>query len=252
MLKQPFTILMIFGLGTIFGSFLNVVALRYIDQKSFIDGRSQCPSCYKTISFFELIPVFSFLFLKGKCSQCHQKIGWRYLLVELLTGLLFVFAFIEIGMSIQLLVYLPFFSTLIILSLIDLDIMEIPDWAHVVIFLIALFAIFLDNTFLFERMFGLFVVSVPLAIITHITKGFGFGDVKLMAVSGLLLGVNAVIVAFFISLFLGSLVAIFLLIKKVANKKTAIPFGPFLCIGLFIATFYGNQIMNWYLGLLMI
>ena len=125
-------ILIIFVFGLIIGSFLNVCIYRYQSQESIAKGRSHCQNCDHSLSWYELIPIFSWIFLGGKCKSCKQPISIRYPLVECLTGFIFTGVFLTFGFTLDTLVYFLFVSILIMAGFIDYDSMIIPDRTHII------------------------------------------------------------------------------------------------------------------------
>lgn len=240
----------VFILGTIFGSFYNVIIYRLPKKISFVSGTSFCPSCNTRIMPIDLIPVVSYLFLGGKCRHCKASISMRYPLIEVLTGIIFTLSYLRFDFSFQTLLAMILGSLCIIIAMIDIDTMEILDRFHVFIFALAIIhIIFFSELPLLDHIIGFFIISVFFYIIAIITNGMGGGDIKLVAVSGLLLGYQSMLVGFFIAAITGGLIAIALLLLKAQDRKSLIAFGPFLCIGIFIAYLYGQQLFSWYINL---
>lgn len=242
--------LYVFVLGAIFGSFYNVVIYRLPRKLSISKGTSFCPTCQHRIMPLELVPILSYVFLRGKCAHCHTSISLRYPMIELLTGLTFLLSYLRFGLSYSTLIAMALASICIIVAMIDIDTKEIFDRFHILILVLALFHIFVTSSLEIQsHIIGFFIISIPLYIIALLTGGIGGGDIKLIAVSGLLLGFQATLVAFFIAAMLGGSVAIYLLLSKKTQMKSLIAFGPYLCIGIFIAYLYGYEIFMWYLRL---
>jgi leader peptidase (prepilin peptidase)/N-methyltransferase len=240
-----------FVFGTILGSFYNVVIYRLPKKISFVSGTSFCPNCNHRIMPIDLIPVVSYIFLGGKCRHCKSPISIRYPMIEALTGFIFVMAYIQYGFTLATLVAITLGSLCIIIAMIDIDTMEILDRFHFFILILAIFQIFLiSDLSVIDHIVGFFIISIPFYIIAVLTNGLGGGDIKLIAVSGLLLGYQATLVAFFIAAVLGGLIAVLLLITKQQERKSLIAFGPYLCIGIYIAYLYGQTIFTWYISLI--
>ncbi len=239
--------------GLVLGSFLNVVIYRVPRGNFFAEQRSFCPHCHAQLGARDLIPVFSFLFLRGRCRHCKEPISWRYPLVELFCGGLAVLCLWRFGLSWQALFAFFLFLILTAVSLIDFDTMEIPDLFHVVLLPFAVAAIWLwPEVSLGARLIGLVAVSLPMLILTIlIADAFGGGDIKLMAVCGFLLGYANTLLAFFIALLVGGVCAVVLLIQKRKQKGAArmMPFGPSLCAGVAVALLFGKELLGWYLSL---
>ncbi|MBS7009298.1 prepilin peptidase [Anaerostipes sp.] len=248
-----------FWIGASVFSFVNVLIYRVPRKISFVGGRSFCPSCGTKLKFYDMIPVFSYLFLKGKCRKCRAKISPRYPAVELLGGITAVWcAFLiplEAGAGIYLLKVCFLLLTgalLAAVAFVDVDTMEIPNG-----FVLALACLGIVSLFLFPevslvmRMIGFFAVSVPMLLLTVLIPGaFGGGDIKLMAAAGFLLGVKLIAAAFFFAVLTGGIYGIYLLAGKKKGGKDHFAFGPFLCIGIWAAVCWGNEVISWYLNLL--
>jgi len=243
------TAIFVFIFGTIIGSFLNVLIYRIPLKLDFVKGRSFCPSCHHELSALDLFPVFSYLFLRGKCRYCKTKISLRYPLIELLTGVLFTLVYLRFGSTLETVIGIILACDLIVLAMIDHDTLEFADgFSALIIGLGVLFLVFnYDKVVLIDAMIGMVAVSVPMYLIAVFTGGFGGADIKLMAAAGLLLGYKYILVAFFIGVLFGGTQAIILL-RQGEDKKAMMPFGPHLAIGIFLAFLYGKPILDWYLN----
>ena len=243
------TALFVLLFGTIIGSFLNVLIYRIPLKLDFVKGRSFCPSCHHELGALDLFPVFSYLFLGGKCRYCKTKISLRYPTIELLTGILYTLVYLRYGWSVETLIGIVLASDLIVLAMIDHDTLEFADGfsALVLVLGIAFLILNYEKTVLFDAMIGMVVISVPMYLIAYFTGGFGGADIKLMAAAGVLLGYKYVLVAFFVGVIFGGTQAVILL-RKGKDKKTMMPFGPHLAIGIMLAYLYGKPILDWYLG----
>lgn len=246
-MQLPYLIL-VFIYGAIFGSFFNVVILRLPKKESLIHHSSHCPNCMEPIKPYDLIPIISYIVLGGKCRNCKQQISIRYPLIELLTAVCFTLVFYRYGFSYFSVIGFLLTSILIIIAMIDIDTMEIYDRFHIFILTLAFAILFITPLNLLDHLIGFFIISVPFYIIAYITNGIGGGDIKLIAIAGLLLGYKATLVAFFIASILGGSMAIYLLLTKQKDRKSLIAFGPYLCIGIYFAYLYGNEILSWYLN----
>lgn len=252
------------------GSFLNVVIYRTIHGGSPFEGRSKCPHCKRTIAFRHNIPLLSFLLLRGRCAYCKAEISWQYPFVEFLGGILFVWWFV-IGRGFFFLVQQPFdflqpafwlVVGLVLLSIFVIDqlYMVIPDFLNAFLFVIVLlYRIGLvlanqmqPNDFVSSLVAGFLLTGFfgGLWLITR-RRGFGLGDVKLAPALGLLLGVERLIVAVFLSFIFGALVGSGLLMFKQRKLGQAIPFGPFLVLGTVASLLWGMQLWNWYWGMVL-
>lgn len=238
--------IVIFIFGTIIGSFLNVVIYRLNTGLSIKSGRSRCFSCNKTLAWYELIPIFSFLIQKGRCRTCHSRVSIQYLLVEFFTGALFVissqvvafnFFYSSFGIATLFGFYVILESILIVLFVYDLKHKILPSSILYSFVLISfLYAVFLYS--IGERttldIFAGIILSLPILILWLISKGkwVGFADGILFLGVGFLLGFTLGVQTFLFSFWIGALVAIFLtyLMPKKFNFKSEIPFGPFIIL----------------------
>lgn len=242
--------ILIFFFGAAIFSFLNVVIYRVPKKLSFVKGRSMCPSCEKSLQGLDMVPVLNWLYLGGKCRYCKAKISLRYPLVELLGGVLALLCMMYFTPW-QALVAFAFLCVLTVVALVDLDTMEIPNgfvlWAAA----IAVGSIFVfPELTLLSRIIGIFSVSVPLLLITLLVPGgFGGGDIKLMAACGLFLGWKLTLVSLGFGLLTGGAYAVWLLATRKKGRKEHFAFGPFLCLGMTAALFWGEAVLRWYLGL---
>lgn len=239
------TELIVFIFGLLIGSFLNVLIYRLPRGLSFAKGRSFCPECKKKISWYDNIPLLSFLILKGKCRNCKEKISWRYPAIELLTGTIFLVSYLS---HLSFLGYL-LFSSLIVIFFIDLKHFIIP--LEIIYPLIILFLIFriIDGNFLnyFFSGLGAFLFLLILFLITR-GKGMGFGDVQFAFLMGLALGFPKIIAAFYLAFLTGAIIGLILIIRGKAKFKKPIPFGPFLSGSVFISYLWGEKIVNFVLA----
>ena len=242
---------LIFLLGTIFGSFLNVVIYRLPKKESIIVGRSHCPKCNHVIGPLELIPILSYIMLRGKCKECKSAISLRYPLIEGLTGILFLISYLTFSFTTQLLIALPLSLLLIAIAMIDIDTLEIYDRFQILLLILALLNLIISPLPWIDHVIGFFIISLPFYILALLTNGMGGGDIKLIAIAGFLLGYQATLVTFFISTFTGSIWAIYLLIFKKSGRKAQLPFGPFLCLGIYAAYHFSDVIIQFYLNLWM-
>ncbi|MEG1548005.1 MAG: prepilin peptidase [Clostridia bacterium] len=241
----------LFGLAI--GSFLNVCIWRIPRNESISRGRSHCVKCNTQLKAYELVPLISYIFLRGKCRTCGTRISPLYPLVELLGSAAFVVAAIVYGFTPLAPVMGLFFCTLIAISFIDLHTHTIPDALVITIAALAVLSYLCPppQLTIASRLIGSVCVSIPMLVIAIFTHGFGFGDVKLMAAAGLILGWKLTLTAFLMAALLGGIAGAILLITKKANGKTAIAFGPFLCVGLMLSACFGEAIISAYLSLIL-
>ncbi|GAA0600877.1 A24 family peptidase [Virgibacillus siamensis] len=244
-------ILFFFLVGTILGSFFNVAGLRVPKKEPFVAGRSYCPKCRQTIFWYDLIPVLSFLYLRGRCRHCKTRISFVYPAVELATGLLFSFSYIKIGLSAELIIALALVSMLIIIFVSDLHYMLIPN--RILLFFSPIFIVLRIVQPLhpwWDSVAGGLIAGVLLAVIIIISRGgMGGGDMKLFALLGIVFGTEKVLLAFFLATLIGALFGGILLLFKIVGRKQEVPFGPYIIVGALLAYFYGNEMITWYFNL---
>jgi prepilin signal peptidase PulO-like enzyme (type II secretory pathway) len=258
--------LITFIFGTCIGSFLNCLIYRLNNKQSFLRGRSFCPHCKHKLSFFDLIPILSFVFLKGKCRYCGKKISGQYPLVEIATGGLFLLILnLQFGGSqfsiFNLLTSIRFFYLLIVSSLLvvvfvyDLKHYIIPDKVIYPAIGITFFYQLIYNFQAIGSSFWSFLLSAFGAagfffLMWLVSKGewMGFGDVKLGFFMGFFLGWPNILVALFSAFFIGAIIGIGLIVLGKKTLKSQVPFAPFLIIGTFIALFGGQNLINWYIN----
>lgn len=239
-----------FVLGTCIASFINVVIYRLPLGLNFVEGRSFCPKCHKTLKAYDLIPVFSWFFLRGKCRFCKEPISLRYPAIEFVGGILAVLCFYRYGIDWMTLISFVFSMILLTICMIDYDTMIIPNGLVICCLIVAIVSVpFLDLS-LMDRIIGFFIISVPLYIMNLIIPDcFGGGDIKLLAVSGLLMGWINVLIGMFIAVLIAGIYAGYLLLTHRIDRKGHIAFGPYICFGVFVALLYGQELFNWYLSL---
>ena len=251
MLILLYTILfiLIFAFGAVIGSFLNVLIYRLPRRINFVKGFSFCPKCEHRLFPKDLVPIFSWLFLRGKCRYCGEPISPRYMLVELFAGSLSLALYIFYSLPVTVLLF-AVGAILLTLSLIDADTQEIPDSLNIAIFLCGIAAIWvLPDVTILSRVIGIFAISVPLLLLAMLISGaFGGGDIKLMAAAGFLLGWQSAIIATFIGIILGGIYGIILLARRKKGRKEHFAFGPCLAVGIFAALLWGDIALNWYLS----
>ena len=247
----------IFLVGLCIGSFLNVCIYRLPASQSIVHPRSKCPKCGKLIAFYDNIPIFSFLWLKGRCRHCGVKIGLRYPAVELLAGILALATFLKFGLRVEALIYFVFIACLLVVTFIDLDHRIIPDvitLPGIHVFFAASFALpaMTYKAALLGIIAGggsLFLVAWVYSLITK-KEGMGGGDIKLLAMMGALLGWQGVVFTIFVSSLVGTLSGLAVMLHSRKGLKLAVPFGPFLAIGGVTFIFFGTRLIHWYFNLL--
>lgn len=244
-------ILFVFILGTIVGSFINVCIYRIPRGESVVYPSSHCPRCGYNLKPPDLIPLLSYLLLRGRCRKCGTKISVMYPLVELLTGLMFIFAFIKFGLTFEFLSAIILITCLMITTFIDLEHQIIPDK----VVLPSLAAGLVLNIIFHREDFYNYLLGFALGggiiflIVVLSRGGMGGGDIKLFATVGMFLGFRLTLLALLLSFVLGSVVGLILIILKLKNMKDAIPFGPFIALASVISMLAGDRIISWYWGL---
>jgi leader peptidase (prepilin peptidase) / N-methyltransferase len=245
-------IFVIFLYGIVLGSFFNVVGLRVPKKNSIVAPRSACTNCGHQLTPYELIPVISYLFQKGKCRGCQSRISPIYPFFELLTGVLFATAPLVIGWSGELVVALTLISLFIIIVVSDIHYMIIPD--KILIWFAGIFLlerIFLPLTPWWNSLLGAVTGFVLLLVIALVSKGgMGMGDVKLYALLGFVLGFKLVLLSFFFSTLFGAIIGGLALLFKIVKRKQPIPFGPFIAAGTLTAYYWGSELIDLYIQFL--
>ncbi len=238
--------------GLAIGSFLNVCVYRIPKGMSISHPRSHCPQCHHYLSFWENIPVISFLILKGQCRECGGKISFQYPLVELMTGVLFWAAFTVMGLNLYLLLSVLFISLLILISIVDIKIMLIPNSAIYFGVILGLILMALEGVSHLQggaMMLFLFLgIRIMGQALFH-QEAMGMGDLKLAGIIGLFLGWKLGMVAAFLSFFLAAIFILPLLGLGKITVKQQVPFGPFLTSAAIITLFWGQAILDQYWSL---
>jgi len=287
--------LFIFLLGLAIGSFLNCVIYRLAASErgaasseaslahsgreprpdgserekwnSFLKGRSYCPKCKRKLSWQDLVPVFSFIFLRGKCRYCKKPISLQYPIVELATGIIFLSIFFVFSSNIYAIAYLLLLSCFLILIFVyDLKHYIIPDGAVFsaigISFVYRLWEFRIWDLFRnwdlgFRNLESMWIVllsavgaSTFFLLIFLVSQGrwMGFGDVKLAFFMGLFLGFPNILAALFLAFLIGAIIGVCLIIFGKKKFSSEVPFGPFLIMGTFLALLFGEKLISWYLG----
>ena len=270
-LTLPF-LLPIFLLGTFIGSFLNVVIWR-LPREEKLTGRSHCPNCKHKLIWLDLIPVLSFVFYGAQCRYCNKKISWRYPLIEVIVGVLFVLAVLLVAPSSSL-TLLPDWATvakyafiltiLLVVFVIDFEhylILNKIIYPAIAVVLIAdflIYTVFSQNTlssytFTFvDSLLGMIAGFLPFYLLWKISKGkwMGLGDAKFGLFLGAVFGFPQIWVCYFIAFLLGTVVAIPLLVTGKKQLSGKLPFGTFLAVAAGLTLWFGPALASWYLGLI--
>ena len=243
------TYIVIFLFGITVGSFLNVCIYRLPKGESVVTVPSHCMKCGKKLKWYELIPLFSYIFLRGRCSECKSPISAQYPLIEAANGILWCILFRRFSMTPVFFLACGMCSALVVLSVIDARTRIIPPGTTIFILVLGLGRVLCDLPNWQLYAIGFVAVSVPLYIILIVTggRGIGGGDIKLMAACGLFLGWRNILLAFFAACLLGSVIHLSLMAAKKADRTLAL--GPYLSAGVFLALLWGDAALTWYLGL---
>ena len=257
-MTQNFFLVLVFGLCI--GSFLNVIIYRLPRRKPYVFTRSQCTSCGKNLNVLDLIPVFSWIFLKGKCRYCDSPVSIRYPFVELTTSILFLLSlessgWIDDSLPVEFFVVSGWilFSYLIVLTFIDIDYTILPDsltysGSFVGFLLIFYYDNFINNStdnLLLEHFYAYLTAFFGFILFSYIVKfiikkpALGAGDSKLFAMSGIWFGFEGLEVTITLSFLFSALFVLFGLILKSIKRGQYIPFGPFICFSMFLVWFFG-------------
>lgn len=253
------TLLSSFIGGLIWGSFLNVVIYRLKTPprrgrtaKDIIFGRSLCPECKTTLKWRDLVPVLSFVWLRGRCRYCHKKISWQYPIVEMLSGFLWVGVFYKLALPADI-YYIFIFSSLLVVAVYDFKWLIIPDRIiYPAVFTSVLYNVFISfklanwQTYFLEPLLAALISFVFFFLIFYFSKGkaMGFGDAKLAVLIALFLTPLSAFIAFDTAFILGGIYGIILLMTGKKMLKSAIAFGPFLVVGAITAFFLSNLILK--------
>lgn len=245
----------IFLIGASVGSFLNVLIYRLPKREKIIFSRSACPTCSHKLSFFDLIPIFSFLFLGGRCRYCRTKISYHYPLIEFITGLLFLLSFLKLSQestvySLQFTVLLLrnwlFISAIVFVFIYDLKYMLIEDVVVMPVMAVVFFLNLLAGQPFFLMLIGGLIGWLFFLVQYFLTKkkGLGEGDLRLGLFIGIMFGWPKILIVLFTSYLVGGLIAFFLLILRRKKLSSPIPLGPFLALGSLITLFFNEEIIT--------
>ncbi len=242
-------LILAFLAGTITGSFLNVCIHRMPHGNSVSYPPSHCPTCRHGLRFFDLIPVFSYMALKGRCRHCGVKISLQYPAVELASGILFALSVLKYGITMDALRTILLFTVLVPATVIDLKHRIIPDRLNMAGFFLGAPLIIESWDVFISGAIGFIAGGALLLLIALIYRdGMGGGDIKLAAVMGLLLGWKLLLVALFLAFVLGGAAGLIMVALKMASMKEHVPFGPCLAFGAVASALAGDSVVNWYTG----
>jgi len=242
----------IFLFGILIGSFLNVCIYRLPESKSVVSPPSACSSCGHRLGFLDLIPIFSYVFNRGRCRHCGAKYSIQYPLIELLNGILYLFIFYKYGFTWISVMHSLTVSVLIVVFLIDLRYKIIPDSLVIfgLLYTTIISIMFIDINIM-NRLYGFLFGFGLFLLIALVTNAMGGGDIKLMGFLGLNFGLKGIIFITVSSFVIGAVISVGLLISKIATRKDYIPFGPFIAVAALIYIFWGEELINIYFNLIL-
>ena len=229
-------------IGLCFGSFANVVIYRLPQGKSVVSPPSHCTACNVYLKWYDLMPVVSWLALRGKCRYCNTKITARYPVTEVMCAVIFTIIAIRHGADVYVLPLWCAAFILLCVAWIDWDTMKIPDSLLIVAAIAGVCWVLSSSTLTWQdAVLGVLAGALPLLLIDCMVRliakkpGFGFGDVKLMAAAGLFLGWHGIYIAYMAAFIAGGIFGVYLLATKKAERGSYLPFGPFLCFGVLLS-----------------
>jgi len=260
--------LILFCFGAIIGSFLNVVIYRSPRHESLLFPASHCPQCGEKIRWFDNIPLLSFLILRGKCRSCKTAIPVRYLVVETLTATLFAMFYHIYGFSYEFLFYATLSALLLTVTFTDLEKGKIPNSVILTGAIAGLCMSlifwpvcvppswtgrplnFINSLIAFFAGGGIMIFWAVTGKILFKKESIGAGDIKLVAMTGIFLGLQNTLLALFLSFLIATIAGISMILIKKARMDSRLPFAPFLASGALISLGYGNQICTWYFNIM--
>ena len=242
----------IFIFGTIIGSFLNVCIFRIPNNESIAFPPSHCGKCKHQLKTLDLVPILSWVFLKGKCRYCKEKISYQYPLLEGITGILFLLIYIYYGNSVDSIKYMLLTALLLVIGVIDFKTQDVYDSTIIFGIIMGIIFIiinkFLNNDFnLISVILGALIPAIIIAIFAYF-NAMGWGDVEIIFLVGLFLNFKLNMLNLFLAIVIGGLIACLLLVAKKKGGKDKMAFGPYIALSSYIVILFGNQILNWYLG----
>lgn len=242
----PYITIFIFGITI--GSFLNVCIYRIPLGESIATAPSHCMTCGRKLKWYDMVPVFSWLLLGGKCRNCKAKISVQYLIIEGVNGILYVVICVVNGLEWSSVIYCFMASALLVLSIIDWRTFDIPFCLNVFLFVLGVAAVILDRGNVVDHLIGMICISGLLEVLYLVSGGraIGGGDIKLMFACGLILGWKRIILAFLLGCVIGSVIHTVRI--KVSKVGHMLAMGPYLSAGIFLAALWGNTWISWYLS----
>lgn len=246
--------ILIVVLGLVIGSFLNVCIYRIPLEESIAFPPSHCAKCEHKLSPLDLIPIFSYIFIKGRCSYCNEKISIRYPLIESINTILYLIVYLKFGLTLIALKYCLLVSILIVIGMIDYDTQFVFTSTTVFGGIIGIIFIIIQAIVYKSGVLDLIIGGVVgfgiIGLIVFLTKGMGEGDIEIAIVCGLFLGIKGILLGLFLSIIIGGIVGVIILALKLKKAKEKIAFGPFIAIGSLISMLWGTEILKFYWSLL--
>jgi leader peptidase (prepilin peptidase)/N-methyltransferase len=241
----------IFLLGLIIGSFLNVCIYRIPNGDSIIYPRSYCTSCESKIKWYDMIPVISYIILKGKCRNCGSRISIHYPIIELATGIIFVALFLKYGLTLEFAKFAVLSSFVIVIGMIDYyttDVYTITTLSGIVAGIFFIIAGYLKGGDLLTFIYAALISYGLIAAIALMTKGMGWGDAEICLMCSLFLGLKLSIVMLFMAFVSGGILGMLLVLFRKSSLKSAIAFGPFISGAAIFASVFGSNLIDWYMA----
>ena len=235
-------IILVFFIGTVFGSFINATAHRIVRNMDYITERSCCPLCHHQLSFLDMIPIISYVIRKGECKYCRTKIAKRYLITEVLGGINAITCWnLNSNINIKVLFFI-ILDLLLFMALIDIEIKEIKDVYQLQLLIVAIVVVLIEK-WSFDNCIGMVIISLPLLTLALITKSIGGADVKLFFTLGMLNKGKGIIIVYFLTILFASIFALYRL-KKEGNKKEEIALIPFIYLAFLTYKTVETQLLN--------
>lgn len=244
----------IFILGLVMGSFMNVCIDRIPRGESIVYPPSHCTNCGRELKAIDLVPLLSYIFLKGRCRYCKSKLSVKYPLMELSVGIVYLLLYFKYGIGYEIIKYITLFTFLYIIGFIDLETCDIYDRTIIAGLVAGAAFIIYEYFFMHQSILTYFaaagICGGIIALIIIFTGGMGWGDAELFVLAGLFLGIKLTVLAMFISFVVGGITGLLLVLLKIKSRKDYIPFGPFISISAVIVLFLGQFLLKWYFGLI--
>lgn len=250
-----------FFVGTLFGSFFNVCILRIPKGQSIVYPSSHCDYCKNKIKWYDMIPLISYIILRGKCRYCGEKISSQYFFMEILSGFVFSTMYLKYGYQLLTLKFIVFISLLIVISIIDIDTTDVylcTTLPGIILGFIFVLINVLGNNDIKGYLFAVIISIVLIIVINTITEKFikiaavGMGDTEVLVVCGLFLGSKFSFLMLFMAVIFGGIVGTVLIVFRIKDKIDYMPFVPFITASSIITILFGQNILNFYNKLILL